>query len=136
MAGLTNGGSVDDGSDLLDVARQETVEEVDVCVSQVSEVLVLVNGILLVLKELKASLFLCLEALDGGRSQAVCAEVLADLNGVCSVVVGASEKMLEPGTLQWLVETSLLTIALMRQREGCSELCLLQEQGRLMLRKT
>jgi hypothetical protein len=102
----------------------------------VSEVLVLVNGILLVLKELKASLFLCLEALDGGRGQAVCAEVLADLNGVCGVVVGASEEMLESGTLQWLVERSILTIALMRRQEGCSGRCLLQEQGRGMLRKT
>lgn len=136
MAGLANGGSVDDRGDLLDVAGQETVEEVDVCVSQVGEVLVLVNGILLVLEELKASLFLCLEALDGGRSQAVCAEVLADLNGVCGVVVGASEKKLGSGTLQWLVERNLLTIALMRQQEDCSERCLLQEQERLMLRKT
>jgi len=98
--------------------------------------LVLFNGILLVLEELKASLFLCLEALDGGRSQAVCAEVLADLNGVCGVVVGASEEGSESGTLQWLVERKLLTIALMRQQEGCSERCSLREQGRLMLRKT
>jgi hypothetical protein len=102
----------------------------------VGEVLVLVNGILLVLKKLEASLFLCLEALDGGRGEAVCAEVLADLNGVCGVVVGASEKMSEKGMLQWLMERSLLTIALMRQQEGCSERCLLQEQGRGMLRKT
>jgi hypothetical protein len=57
----------------------------------VGEVLVLLNGVLLVLEKLKASLLLCLEALDGGRGQAVCAEVLADLDGVCCVVVGASE---------------------------------------------
>lgn len=99
MASLADGGSVDDGSDLLDVAGQETVEEVDVCVSQVSEVLVLVNGILLVLEELKASLFLCLEALDGRRGEAVCAEVLADLDGVCSVVVGASAKGVRRGPM-------------------------------------
>jgi hypothetical protein len=102
----------------------------------VGEVLVLVNGILLVLKKLKASLFLCLEALDSGRGEAICAEVLADLNGVCGVVVGASEEVLVSGTLQWLVERSLLTIALMRQQEDCSGRCLLQEQGRGMLRKT
>lgn len=118
MASLADGGSVDDGSDLLDVAGQETVEEVDVCVSQVSEVLVLVNGILLVLEELEASLFLCLEALDGGRGEAVCAEVLADLDGVCSVVVGASARVL--GVAQWLGQSAgrLLTIALKRQLGG------------------
>jgi hypothetical protein len=58
----------------------------------VGEILVLLNGILLVLEKLEASLLLCLEALDGGRSQAVCAEVLANLDGVCSIVVGASEE--------------------------------------------
>jgi hypothetical protein len=90
LAGLTDGGRVDDGSDVLDVAGQETIEEVDVCVSQVCEVLVLVNGILLVGEELQASLFLCLEALDRRRDQTVCAEVLADLDGVCRVIIGAT----------------------------------------------
>jgi hypothetical protein len=63
----------------------------------VGEVLVLVNGSLLVLKELKASLFLGLEALDSWRGESVCAEVLADLNGVCGVVVGASRRGVSTG---------------------------------------
>lgn len=58
LASLADSGGVDDGSDLLDVTGQQTVEEVDVGVSQVGEVLVLVNGGLLVLEQLAASLFL------------------------------------------------------------------------------
>lgn len=90
MAGLADSGGVDDGGNVLNVAREETVEEVDVCVSQVCEVLVLVDGSLLVLEQLEASLLLCVEALNRRRRQAVCAQVLADLNGVCRVKVGAS----------------------------------------------
>jgi len=87
----------------------------------VGEVLVLFNGSLLVLEELKASLFLCVEALDSGRGEAVCAEVLANLNGVCSVVVGAPGDESASGKLQWLLDEKVLTFALMRQQGGGSE---------------
>lgn len=77
-----------------------------------SEILVLVNRSLLALKELKASLFLCLEALDSGRSEAVCAEVLANLNGVCGVVVGASEKEVSMGEASMAAEEEYTYVCL------------------------
>lgn len=64
------------------VLSQETVEEVDVCCAEVSEILVFLNWGGLHCQKLEASLCLYLVALDDWGSQTIGPKVFANFGGV------------------------------------------------------
>jgi hypothetical protein len=74
------------------VVGDQTVEKVDIVFAQSAEILELVDGGVLQTKLGQASCLLGLVALGARRSQAVCAQVLANVRRVGGVIVGVTRK--------------------------------------------